>query len=62
MSETCVMPEGMRWCPDCNGEGQVSVMQAHPPWNEDVYDCTTCVDGLVPTEGRDTDVAEGGER
>jgi hypothetical protein len=47
-----MIPAGMRLCPDCNGEGEVWVMDATPDMNEHVYPCETCVNGLVPiTEG-----------
>lgn len=37
-----IVPRGWDWCPDCNGEGQVTVMSG--PWaDEYVYDCETCV-------------------
>lgn len=42
-----------RWCPDCNGEGLVTVMDFGPDCGEHQHDCTRCVEGrgLVPVEG-----------
>lgn len=38
---------GWGWCPKCNGEGFVSVMQGDPDLTEYNYECTFCDEGLV---------------
>ena len=56
MPDEFVMPEGYRWCPDCNGDGTVVVND--PPFGDERhYDCMRCVEhnGLVPIEDVDYD-------
>lgn len=45
-----VIPDGWEWCPDCNGEGRVSIMHATPDCDESVSNCTRCTTerGIVP--------------
>lgn len=45
-----VMPLGWRWCPDCNGVGVISTMQATPDMDEVERPCRRCEAecGIVP--------------
>lgn len=47
-----VVPDGWHWCPDCNGEGVISVMDGTPDLNEHEHDCHRCEAerGIVPKE------------
>ncbi len=50
-----VMPPGWRWCPECNGEGEVWTMDASPDLNETSRPCGRCeaTRGIVPEEATD---------
>lgn len=52
--EPIPLPEGMRWCPECNEEGEVWTMDATPDMDERRRDCTYpgCFEGngMVPAE------------
>ena len=40
---------GWEWCPKCNGEGSVTLMDSGPDMNEHDYPCGFCnSEGLVP--------------
>lgn len=38
-TEPTPLPKGMRYCPRCNGDGEVWVMDGTPDLNETVYPC-----------------------
>lgn len=48
--EQGIMPPGWRWCPDCNGEGVISTMEANPDLTEHERPCHRCEaeQGIVP--------------
>lgn len=51
ITDTFAPPDLIR-CPDCNGDGVVSVMNADPSCSETTYNCERCVEhkGLVPAD------------
>jgi hypothetical protein len=44
------LPEGMKWCPDCDGMGEIYYMDASPDMDEHAVPCRKCDRGLVPVE------------
>lgn len=38
---------GWKWCPVCNGEGEITTMDSGPDLGEQTRPCGTCIDGLV---------------
>lgn len=59
MSDLFVMPEGMGWCPDCNGMGEIYYMDASPDMDEHAIPCRKCDRSLVPVEVEPAEGREG---